>query len=88
MDSSGRGVLNLTAGFGYGFERLHEETFRTRSREGRDSRISIHMFFPHHQTSVLLNTVAAKWKPFAGNELDHASSAVDRSPSSQYSPQE
>jgi hypothetical protein len=42
------------------------------------SRISVDLLlFPHNQTSILLETVAAKWEPLAGDELDGVGSAAD-----------
>jgi hypothetical protein len=73
------GVLNLTVGFVYGFGRLFAKLLEPASRcQGRNSRISIRMSFPHNQTSVLLNTITAERKSLAGNELDKAGSAAGR----------
>jgi hypothetical protein len=88
VDSDGEGVLVLIAGLMYGLERLWGETFRTLYREEGNSRVLDHMFFPHNQTSVLLNAVAAKWEPLASDKLDKTSSVAGGPPSSCYSPRE
>ena len=64
------GVLNLTVGFAYGRGRLCDEAFRTRNRyRGKNSRVSVQVPDPYNQTPVLLDAIAAKWKPPAGNKL-------------------
>ena len=53
------------------------KAFRARNQrwELRDSHIQILVSSPHDQTSVLLDAIAAEWKPLANGKLGKVGSA-------------
>jgi hypothetical protein len=62
----------------HGWAELENEILKSKSGTSH-SRISVDLLlFPHNQTSILSETVAAKWEPLAGDELDRVGSAADR----------